>query len=65
MVRTLMARGWAAKPEELLCKNCVNIASKQYNTCELRFSARPDNETSELALTLRLPTITVVFLTLT
>jgi hypothetical protein len=32
--------------------------------CELRFSARPDKVTSELALTLRLPTMTVV-LTLT
>jgi hypothetical protein len=64
MVLTLRARGWVAEPEGPLCKNHVNIASKQYNTRELRFSARPDNETSELVLTLRLPTITVVFLTL-
>jgi hypothetical protein len=60
----LMARGWLAKPEGLLCKNHVNIASKQYNTCELRSSARPDKETSELELTIRLPTIPVVLLTL-
>ncbi len=65
MVRTVMARVWLAKPEGLLCKNHVNISSKQYNTCELRFSARPGEEASELELTPRLPTITVVLLTLT
>ena len=60
-----MARAWLAKPEGLLCKIHINISSKQYNTCELRFSARPGEEASELELTPRLPTITVVLLTLT
>jgi hypothetical protein len=62
----LMARACLAKPEGPLCKNHDNTESlsKQYNTYELRFSARPDKETSEPALKLRLPTITVV-LTLT
>jgi hypothetical protein len=60
----LMARGWLAKPEGLLCKNHVNIASKQYNTCELRFRARPGKGAPELELMLPTITLTVVFLTL-
>ena len=55
----MMARAWLAKPEGLRCKNHINIASKQYNTCELRVSARPGKGARELELMLALRTFLV------